>query len=731
MNMRIFYIILFSLIESIQTVVFISWGASFFPSLKPFINEMTLYLVFCCSVLGWGIGLKRRWKDRAPSFQVRLFCVIEALLTFLWLSALFKTVIYDRQPQMAQGAFVVVLCLLIAHKLWWVKIQSWLGAFMSLAANPSNWSLARTLSGVLFPMFIFFLIYIPDTQAVVARIWIGEQFHHWDSSVMAPAWAYVSGAILDVDVISRYGLGLPMIVGFLTKIFGGFSHENVFLVLMWLTIVYYLLWYAFLVKWWDSRLMALAAIILGIRLQMFHSESLPICFTYPSSTVLRYCFDIPVLFLIFAHLNKPKQGYLLAAACICGLAIFHITPEGVYLTCAFYFYLVACLGIPSLRATLYRSSKDILSILRLFLFVPVTAVGLLWFSLGEHCLQKEFWQNSFEFVNSFKSGLALTPMYQSLIDHQFLASLVSFLYPLVYMMTVLVVTSLCFFKKIHHRHLFAAVLSVYGMGLYHYYVALSSTSAYYSAGLPFIFLCCYWGHLGLLHYDAKRYHRWSLGLLAVAVYALVTNHLFIAYPNIFNFSRNPMVDLKVSQIPPGRVSYFNHLFREYPDAFKLTLNSLGETTEDLWMEKDFQSDEDLKAYYRKEFDFIQDALLIDRLTLPQEAVALISSFEVKMLIQANRKPFFYYFDLVNSRPLRMRMFVVPNYFTVDATQRTLNQLIQAKPEYVFMERIFLNRQVPRAYYHDSQGIMEVIDYVNDNYSPTAFGQYLVAMKRKN
>ena len=44
----------------------------------------------------------------------------------------------------------------------------------------------------------------------------------------------------------------------------------------------------------------------------------------------------------------------------------------------------------------------------------------------------------------------------------------------------------------------------------------------------------------ILKQDTRR--RVLLGLLAVIVYALMTNHTYLAYPNLLNVSRNPMVD---------------------------------------------------------------------------------------------------------------------------------------------------------------------------------------------
>ena len=99
-------------------------------------------------------------------------------------------------------------------------------------------------------------------------------------------------------------------------------------------------------------------------------------------------------------------------------------------------------------------------------------------------------------------------------------------------------------------------------------------------------------------------------------------------------------------------------------------------------------------------------------------------------MQADRKPFFYYFPMIDSRQMRMRDFPLTSLWTAGRLKVNLRQLEEQKPPYVFMERIFLNRPVPQAYLYDSPGLMDVLNYINDGYEPVAYGRYLVAMKRK-
>ena len=135
------------------------------------------------------------------------------------------------------------------------------------------------------------------------------------------------------------------------------------------------------------------------------------------------------------------------------------------------------------------------------------------------------------------------------------------------------------------------------------------------------------------------------------------------------------------------------------------------------------------SYYGGESDFSVDAELIRQLTPKKARVPVISSFEIKILMQADRTPFFYYFPLVISRPMNMRTFSVSSLYTVNHLKKTIGQLESAKPEYIFMERIFLNNEAPAEYFNNDPAFMEILSYVHTHYSAQTTGKFLVAMKR--
>lgn len=738
---------LISLVLSIQLVTVLVWLSRFFPYLAPVAtvtfpeaaaraghNSASFWVVVftMISIVVHGLSIivmQGKLYDDGMKRHVTPYLWTETVLTALLLSALFTVIVYDDRPMLATAAFWAIAGLSVLNKIFWPEVRRSMDTFDAAVRKISARQGLVRIFGLSFVVIIALLIYIPNPEGALARIFIGEQFHHWDSFVMGPGMAYSTGSVLNVEVVSRYGLGMPIIVSHLTKLFGGFDHRNVLLVLIWVCLVYYVLWYLLLRRWLGAFFAAIV-ILVGIRTQMFHTGTYPFVFTYPSATPMRFCFDILFMASIFGHLVSHRRIFLMSAGLWAGAAIFHLTAEGLYLAAAFYFYLIAHVLTPHYRKRVYSSSKDIVFVAGCFLMPFCVAAGLFYTTLGRHMFQAEFWRNMTDFAMFFLSGFGTNPIYQSLQSRLYLQSLMGFVIPIGYVVSLITIGSLWYLRKIGYRDIFAAVLCVYGLGLYHYYISLSMWTSYYMIGLPFWFVMGYWLKILTGRMTTQTARTMKLVLFACALWALVTNHNYIAYPNLLNFSRNPLVDPLVAQPLPNRMPYFNHLFYQYPDAYKMPLNSLGEKDEQLKMERDFRTDKELVGYFRKEFDFDEDAKLIQKFTPLKSRVALVSSFEIKILMQADRQPFFYVFPLVNSRPMRMRNFVVTHLYTVDHLKKTIAQLDEHKPEYVFMERIFLNRRIPQAYLYDSPGLLDVLNYFNEGYEPVAYGKYLVAMKRK-
>ena len=660
------------------------------------------------------------------------FLIVEFLLTFLLLSAVVQMIFYDYRSTLARRAYDILLILAVLNKCCWPQISQavqWCYGLINKAAQKRMMGTLVTAFGMLLMALI---IFVPNYERVVARIFIGEQFHHYDIFVMSSGWAAYKGHIMDVNQISQYGVGMPYVFAMLNRWMGGFSHEHVFLIIMTGTMFYYVLMFWLARQWFKSASLTLAVMLCGVRLQMFHPGGYPFMLTYPSATVIRYFFDIFILAAIYLHLQSKSGRWLWVAGALSGFSVFYMDSTGTFLLAAYWAYLVCLLIMPYTRALLYKAPRDAGIILGYFLWPLAVAFVFFYKTVGNHLFTAHFWHNFSETVEYFLSGIGTYPFFDNFKYHNFLAGLMGIIIPAVWVFTILFAGAMCYFKRLSRRNIFIIVVCVYGLGVNHYYVARAVLTSYYVTALPFAIVCGWWAKILIWGWSRQVRQNTLLVLVLVSLYALLTNHNFMAYPNIFNWSRNPMVDPLTAQPLPADLSpYFNHLFRNDPEGLKLAVNSQGSTDEQIFSEKDFATDNDLVAYYQREFDFSKDAALIRSLTEPDKPVALISSFETKILMQADRPPFFYYFPLISSRPKHMR--TMPLNFLHTSAERfnakAIEQLRDENPKYVFLEKIFLN-DFPKAYADKPENIIPIVAYVRARYALVQMGEYIAVMKHK-
>lgn len=721
-----------SINEGLQAQVLPEWAGTIRPKW-----DLILFIVFVCLAIGGQLIasyiLGKKQKDKDLGRGALTYLLVEAALTFLIVSAAFQMTIYDNSPFLAKKALIVLAIVSLVLKIFWREIA----AFM---LKTDNWLLQAEVSVALRPIgniltliVIAALIYLPDLERVVAQFFIGEQFHHFDFFLMSPGWAYLNGGLPFVDVISQYGVGVVACLSRLTAFFGGFDYIPALRMFMFLVIIYYFLAFGFVRYWLGSVTLGLIVFLLAFRLQMFHYGVSPLCWTYPSTTPIRFGFDILWLGLLLAHLRTGRIVFLVLAAIYSGAALYYMTATGACIIATFLFYIASLVVTPHLRRQYFPSAKHLILAFFCAALSLISAFCLFWLTLGSHVFKAVFWHNMIEYLTFFAHGHAggVLPMYEGLKYRYLWVAVMAFGLPLFYLGTALFVGGLVYLKRIRAEHIIAVVIAIYGLANYQYFVVRSAATSYYMNALPFVLLTVYWFSLLIKRLDDKKRRRLRWVALALSLYALTTNHNYISYPNIFNFSRNPMVDITVAQRYPDRQGYFNHQVKNIKEADKLEFNSLGETFEDIRTEDSFKSDEELKDYYRRESDFSKDAALIKSLTSQKQKVPILSSFETKILIQSSRAPFFYHTPLISSQPMRMRFYPADAAHSPNYLADTIRQLENSKPPYVFMERVFLQENIPEAYRQSNGNIIAIVGYIRSNYTADAVGQYLIAMKRKN
>ena len=569
------------------------------------------------------------------------------------------------------------------------------------------------------------MLYVPDQEACTARIYMGDQFHHFDQCVVGPAWAALAGDHLNVDVISQYGLGMPIILGRVAALLGG-GYTAFFTVFMGAAIIYFLLFYFFLRIWLQSLLLALAGTWIAINIQMFHPGSFPFALTYPSATVIRFFWDIVFFLCLLFYSRNNQRLWIIMAGCVAGVAVFYMSSTGLCLVLSFYAFLAAQVILPQQRRIFGTSAAIWMRLAAYAVIVPLTAFVLLAIAQGAQVLMPQLWQNIAEFNNYFLSGFGTIPIYENLVNKNFWAFWMGLIIPLTYLWTVIFLGNALLAGQAGGMQLLAVVLSIYGFGLYHYYIARSAPTSFYTVAVPFVAILCFWMHVLSTRCSPKAHARGLRVVAAGAFCALWINPQFAGYPNVFNsFRHYASQGLNVLSLPDGK-AYFNH--GVISTARIPAANSLGEMDERLPTETDFKNTEDLKNFFRQEFDFTADAKLIDSLTAPNDKVALISSFDVRILMQARRRPFFYHYPVFLSRPMRMHAFAVPAIYTVDQIKRTIAQMESERPEYIFIERIYSKENTVFA---DSTNALQwLLLYVHTHYDPVAQGRFLVALQRR-
>ena len=323
------------------------WRYLLKPEWKTLIYHLVLSAAFLFQIILLWVN-RRNLNNKDLLKFWKAYLVGEILLTFLWSSAAFKLIVYPNRHALAENAFIVLLIAVFLWKLFCDRWQDWalrLWTFCYAQTAP-RWQ--RIFEwGV--PLGLCILLYIPNIQGVVARNFIGEQFHHNDSFIMGPGWAYLSGQTLDVDIISQYGIGFVVVISRLAQFFGGFSYEHVMAVMVMGSLVYYLAWYFLLRQWLGSILLVSAVMLLGIKWQMFHPGVFPFVFTYGSATPMRFVYDVVYFWCLWMHIKTGKKTWLAGAGVACGFGMYYITSEGLYATASFEAYILLLLFLPVWR----------------------------------------------------------------------------------------------------------------------------------------------------------------------------------------------------------------------------------------------------------------------------------------------------------------------------------------------------------------------------------------------
>jgi len=687
-TVNIITITLLVFIEALQILIIVALIFSFIPIPVPALTKkfflLTQYVVrlkrdslFYHVWIAAGIGLqglliffnrRRLWEEDLGRKFLPYICTMAGFV-IIQVFAVFKILLWA-DPWWARGLLYVSLGAGILARIFWPEFWRLISKVWTQLTSPSipGWVYLLMDAGGLF--ILAFLVFTPDLDKVLFRIFSYDKFYHFDIFLMSPAWAYHKGMALNDQVITSYSLILPIIFNSLMKSLGKFDYPQAVSIMVGICSIYYLLFYAVLRYWLKSVLLALTGLALAVKLQFFHWGVFPLLWIYPSATPLRYFPDIFFLFFLLRFSQDLQLRWLAAGAAAVGLGLVWSLDVGVYM------YGTLIIAVLSY---VYTNSKRLDECGAIVLLPLMLALGVLIVCYGPLTFHAQFWQNTFEFSSLFLQGWGALPITDGLKDKQFFAFCMGLMIPVVYAGTLLYSLG-TFLFHLSRRHLFMALVSVYGLGVYHYFIYRSGVTSYDVVIIPFIFVLLFWAQSLLDLCKDRRQIGLKVFLFVWALTALVTGFLFTYYPNALNLSG----------------------FDWAPE----------------------------KKFYLENFDFTRDASLIGALTAPQEPVALISSFETKILIQADRRPFFYYFPVMESEHMNVPQQRGMHIYTYFRLKRTLRQLQEQKPVHLFIESRLFDGPDARNYEDTHEGFKQLMGYIRLHYQYQGRGQYLAALRLK-
>ena len=140
--------------------------------------DLVIYLFFILVALMAGKALFKFYRG-AINYGWLIF---EAAVTFLMVSALFKIVVYDNSPKLAQWCLIALIIVAIFSKLFLPELKQWTVLVFQRLGRVGWWPYSADL---LWVALIVLMIYMPDLERVMALIYMGDWLHHYDFVMMS------------------------------------------------------------------------------------------------------------------------------------------------------------------------------------------------------------------------------------------------------------------------------------------------------------------------------------------------------------------------------------------------------------------------------------------------------------------------------------------------------------------------------------------------------------------
>ena len=515
----------------------------------------------------------------------------------------------------------------------------------SLAPTRRWWSLLA--DGAIPVVILATLVVVPWSQAILWRSYAHDGFHHFDFYAVAPALAWSHGARLATDFYTQYGVGWPLALAWIARATGALNHTILIRLEVAVGCLYFLLLFQFLRAWLRDRGWATAGMLLALFIGLFLNNEEGLKWLWPSSTPMRYAFDVAFFAALLAHARTADARLGPLVGGLVGLQLLFATDVGLYMLLAFAAY-VTCAARRPLAATPRRSTP----VFAAGAAVSGVLVALLGFTIANQGAlpDRAFWRGWGEALFAYGGGLGHLPIAGELGQ----SAIVDVLLPAIlvaYFLATGLALAACVRRSVSADQAMAATIAVYGMGALLLFIGRSHHYNLLHVAIPACLLATRAAQWGLHAVRRRRVLRLAVpDVLCLALVVLLLDEtITTGYPNALD------VALGVAQLKAEEPAWRRRS---------------GDVVQPIFPRK--------TAPFRAASEAIRQASAGGR-----HSVAVIGIADSTYLLEADVAPWFRYSP------------VLANLVFLDQVQSLEQQIATTPPEWIFLS------SEPEATLHDT------------------------------
>ena len=382
------------------------------------------------------------------------------------------------------------------------------------------------------PVVILVLfVFVPHPRLLLWRTFDTDLFHHFDFYVMAPALAHAHGLRLGTDFYAQYGVGWPLLLDALGHVTGVRGYTAFIRLEMLAGCAYFLGLYAFLRSWLRHAEWATVGLLLALALALFTNTGGAPKWIWPSSTVLRYVFDVALFAVVAVHARAGDARLGPLAGALLALQMLFSTDVGLYLSFAFCVYLVCSLrraepGWPA--GALSRFALGAVGG-----WVLIAGAGFTLANQGQ-LPDGAFWRGLTESIVVYGGGISNLPIAQAIIGNGATALLLLAMLA-TYVRCTGAALYACWSRDVSARQAVRATIAVYGMGTLLIFVGRSHEQNLMHVTIPWCLLLVESVASAASAATAPQRVsrvRWTFALSMGLIVFIATQASTISYPNL-------------------------------------------------------------------------------------------------------------------------------------------------------------------------------------------------------